>query len=368
MLIFGKTRRHSAAVMVAAFGLFLSACATSYGARTVAPSGYSYNSAIAQSIDEQLLLNLVRLRYRDTVVFMDITSVTTQHAYSAGLSSETALPFQRPSNGASLIVPNAAYSETPTISYVPVTGTQFATNLLSPISAETIVLLASSGWSIERLLTCCVERLGELSNAPSASGPTPPTLPDNRDFRRLAELLRQLQLRENVYVEHKPNSVNPSAVTYLTIDAPDAPECEELKRLLSSEACTARYSLVAPGTPSSDQTLLAQTRTVLGALYALSHGVLVPDTHVSAGFVTTSKIESSNTPTWHAFLGEQFTIHSNQAEPAEAFIKIHYRDHWFWISDRDLESKTTFSLILFLLSLQSAASEGVTPLLTIGAG
>lgn len=368
MRIWRQTRRGAISVILTAVCLVVSACATSYGVRNVAPAGYGYNTAIAQSVDQQLLLNLVRLRYRDTVVFMDITSVTTQHKYSAGVSAENALPFRRPGDGVSLIIPNAAYSETPTISYAPVTGTQFATNLLSPISAETIVLLASSGWSIERLLSCCVERLGDLSNAPSTSGPTPPILPDNGDFRRLAELLRQLQLRELVFVEHKSGGAQASPETYLTIDAPLAPECEELKRLLSPEACTARYSLVAPGVATNEQTLLAQTRTVLGALYALSHGVQVPQTHAAAGFVTISDIEAASTPTWQAFLGGHFTVESDASEPADAFVKIQYRDHWFWISDRDLESKTTFSLILFLLSLQSAASEGVTPLLTIGSG
>jgi len=360
--------RRLASLLGAVLCFAVSACATSYGANTVAPSGYGYNTAIAQSLDQQLLLNLVRLRYRDTVVFMDITSVTTQHQYSAGLSAENALPFQRPGNGAALVIPSAGYSETPTISYAPVSGTEFATNLLSPISAETIVLLANSGWSIERLLSCCVERFGDLSNAPSASGPTPETLPNNRDFRALAALLRQLQLREQVYVEHLPSQPDAASETYLTINAQSAPECQSLRRLLAIETCSARFNLVARGTSQQDRDLLAQTRTVLGALYALSHAVNVPEAHAAAGFVTVSNIEAPETQTWQEFLSGQFTVQSGSDEPSDAFVQIQYRDHWYWIDDRDLETKTTFSLILFLLSLQSAASDGATPLLTINSG
>jgi len=352
---------------LSALALGLSGCATSYGAKTIAPSGYNYNTAIADSKDQQLLLNLVRLRYRDTVVFMNITSVTTQHQYSAGVSAENAIPFRRASNGASVITPSAGYSETPTISYAPVTGTEFATNLLSPISAETIVLLANSGWSIERLMTCCVERLGRLSNAPSASGPTPPFLPNNQEYRRLARLLRQLQMREQVYVEQVAVGDGAELETHLSVNATPGPECDDLKRLLEIESCQAKLNLVARGMANEDAALLAQTRTVLGALYNLSHAVSVPAAHEAEGLVTDSRIASAETPTWRAFLGEQFQVKNSKQEPNRAFVKIQYRDHWFWIDDSDLESKTTFNLILFLLSLQSAASEGATPLLTVSA-
>lgn len=350
-----------------ALAIGLSGCATSYGAKTIVPSGYNYNTAIADSKDQQLLLNLVRLRYRDTVVFMNITSVTTQHQYSTGLSAENNIPFRRAGDGASLIIPSAAYSESPTISYAPVTGAEFATNLLSPISAETIVLLANSGWSIERLMTCCVERLGRLSNAPSASGPTPAILPDNQEFRRLAKLLRRLQTKEQVFVEQVAAGDADARETHLSIKAPPGADCEALKRLLVTNSCRVQLKLVARGI-IADDALLAQTRTVLGTLYNLSHAVSVPAGHEADGLVTESLIESAGTESWTAFLGGQFQVRNSKDEPSGAFVKIQYRDHWFWIDDSDLESKTTFSLVLFLLSLQSAASEGAAPLLTVNAG
>ena len=352
----------------AALSFGLSGCATSYGAQTVAPSGYNYNTAIAESLDQQLLLNLVRLRYRDTVVFMDITSVTTQHEYAAGISAENAIPFRRPVDGASVITPSTGYSETPTITYAPVSGSEFATNLLSPISAKTIVLLANSGWSIERLLNCCVERLGPLSNAPSASGPTPSSLPDNIEFRRLSELLRKLQTEEQVFVEQVASEGGGAPATYLIINAAPGSECDELKRLIGAASCQARLRLVEFSTANGPGTLPVRTRSVLGALYTLSHSVKAPGAHENAGWVTNSRAASPTTGSWQDFLGGQFQIESSNEEPGQAFVKINYRGHWFWIDDSDLDSKTTFNLMLFLLSLQSAASDGATPLLTIGAG
>ncbi|MEQ9315198.1 MAG: hypothetical protein RLN72_05055, partial [Henriciella sp.] len=350
--------------LIAAFAMAaLTGCATNYGAKTVAPSGYSYNTAISQSHDQQLLLNLVRLRYRDSVVFMDVTSVVTQHQYTAGLAAENALPFADPGDGAALVIPNAAYTETPTITYAPVTGAAFATNLLSPISPETIALLASSGWSIERLMSCCVERIGDVSNAPSASGPTPGRLPDNQRFRDLAAFLRDLQVEEKVYVRQVIPSEGAAPVARLSIDTDAGPECDTLRAYLGTASCEVEYDLVARGQRTSGTDLLVQTRTVLGALYALSHAVEVPPAHAEAGYVTNSIAATAGTDSWQTFLSNKFSVRSGAGEPDEAFVKIYYRGHWFWIPDSDLESKTTFSLILFLLSLQSAASQGVTPLL-----
>lgn len=346
----------------------LAACISPRGAQTISPSSYAYNQAIAHSKSEQLLLNLVRLKYRDAIVFMDIDGVTTQHQYGGAFGSETLIPFRNAANGSALLIPGVSVSERPTIVYKPVDSSQFAQDLLAPIAPETILLLANSGWSIERLLACCVERLGQLSNAPSASGPTPEMIPDNAAFRHAATLMRDLQKQEMVRVERLPEIGAERADTYLLIDAEETPNCQPLRDLLGADACHMRYRLVAKGGTLKRQELFAQTRTVLGALYALSHAVETPIAHEASGLTTQSKVLTSQTPDWVSFTGGLFEVRSGTSAPGDASVKVFYRDHWFWISDQDLESKTTFNLVLFLLALQSAASEGVSPLLTLDAG
>jgi hypothetical protein len=355
-------------IALSACSLVLSGCVSYRGAENISPSGYAYNQAIAQSKSEQLLLNLVRLKYRDAVVFMDIDGITTQHQYAASFSAETLLPFRRASNGSTLLTPGLGVSETPTIVFKPLDSSQFAQDLLAPITPETIVLLANSGWSIERLFTCCVERLGSLSNAPSASGPTPETLPDNSEFRAVGKRLRALQTREKVRVELIPDPETQIASTFLLVDARETAECMDLRKLLGVDTCDMRFRLVAKGGVLSDGDYFAQTRTVLGALYTLSHGVDIPPQHVSAALTTQSRTVSEGTTNWHDFLSQQFHVRVGKVEPQAAAVKVGYRDHWYWIADDDLESKTTFNLMLFLLALQSAASDGASPLLTINAG
>jgi len=47
----------------------------------------------------------------------------------------------------------------------------------------------------------------------------------------------------------------------------------------------------------------------------------------------------------HALLG---TVHSikQHLPPKDAYVAVKYRDHWFYIDDRDGASKITFSLML----------------------
>lgn len=345
----------------------LSGCATNYGARAVAPSGFSYNTAIAQSVDEQLLLNLVRLRYRDTAVFMEIDSVTSQRQYAGNFSASSVLPFSSISNGNSGLGAEGSYSETPTIHYTPLQGEKFAQNMLAPIPPETIILLSTSGWSLERLLLCCVERLGALSNAPGASGPTPARFPDNSRFRQATQILRALQREEKIHVELVQEDNNPPEV-FLVFDDPDNAQLKQLLTLLGIQPDKKRLRLAGRSNTPQTHDILTIGRSILGALYTLSHAVEAPDAHEAAGLVTVMRDEAGAPADWSVFLNDLFNVRSSKSKPQAAFVKIYYRDHWFWIADDDLDSKTSFNLLVFLLALQSADNARPGPLLTISAG
>ncbi len=49
---------------------------------------------------------------------------------------------------------------------------------------------------------------------------------------------------------------------------------------------------------------------------------------------------------------------SGEGAPADAYVAVRYRNHWFWIDDRDLASKRAFS---FLKIFSSIAETGVAP-------
>ena len=61
-------------------------------------------------------------------------------------------------------------------------------------------------------------------------------------------------------------------------------------------------------------------------------------------------------------------ITSSPERPADAFVAVPYRDHWFWIDDRDMPSKRLFSFLFFIFTLVESGTKESPPVLTIPAG
>jgi hypothetical protein len=333
-----------------------------------------YNESITQSSNEQLLLNLVRLRYRDGVTFLELASVSTQYKYAAGAGASVSGALRNISGSVGGLNGSVAYEEIPTVQYLPLQGSEFAQRMLTPIAPETIVLMSQSGWSIERLLLCCVERLNDLTNGPSASGPTPTRFPTNHAFQEAARSLRRLQSQDLLSVDMRganPDDLRPT----LSFDSSKADriglrdEISKAKLLIGLAPKRNEFTISSGAKTRKADEISLKGRSLLGSLYALSHAVDVPADHSSRGFVTVSTDGQGQLPSWRRdFLSNMFGIQVSGEKPSEAFITVSYRNHWFWISDNDLEAKTTFSLLKFLTSLQSAAGKGQAPLLTLSAG
>ena len=70
---------------------------------------------------------------------------------------------------------------------------------------------------------------------------------------------------------------------------------------------------------------------------------------------------------WARVVGPLMRVRSGSARPEEAAVRVEFRNHWFWIDDNDLNSKTTFALLRLLRFLKSGEREGQSPLVTIPA-
>jgi hypothetical protein len=67
-------------------------------------------------------------------------------------------------------------------------------------------------------------------------------------------------------------------------------------------------------------------------------------------------------------LGGVFRIRSESSRPEEASLAVRYRQHWFYIDDSDLDSKSTFAMLSQIFSLQAGKAEGLVPVLTLPVG
>ncbi|MND03635.1 hypothetical protein D3C83_235560 [compost metagenome] len=60
-------------------------------------------------------------------------------------------------------------------------------------------------------------------------------------------------------------------------------------------------------------------------------------------------------------------MHNGEQAPPDAYVAVRYRDRWFWVDDRDHQSKAMFTSVLFLLSLTETEKAQAGPTLTIPA-
>ena len=173
-----------------AFGLILTGC-THLGPETVAVDRFDYSSAIADSLKQQILLNIVKTRYIDLPVFVDVASIVSGYSLQTGVSlgstvsSDKAVQGNFFSSGAQGI-----YTDRPTITYVPMTGEKFLRGLLTPIDPKAIFSLLQSGYAADFILALTVESLNGVRNRTATAGAAREADPE---FIRVLELLRDVQ-------------------------------------------------------------------------------------------------------------------------------------------------------------------------------
>lgn len=173
----------------------ISGCNT-IGPRSISNGRSDYNRALVKSDREQLLLNLVRLRYHDTPQFIEVSGITAAYELItnpslAGTLGATGEP------GPLVGGIGVTIKEKPTITYTPLQGKKFITQMLSPISGEKLVLLAQSTRDVETVMRLALQVVGTeknlVPNAPTAAGPRPKDPPEFKDFQTLSNALSEMQ-------------------------------------------------------------------------------------------------------------------------------------------------------------------------------
>ena len=327
---------------------------TKYGPVFLQSERSQYNQAIQKTNDEQLLLNLVRLKYHDTPLFMEVHNIASQFT----LQNDIGISTQLQAGAKGIFTPDAStfVEESPTISYSPLHGENFVQGVLTAISLKTIVLLFHSGWSVERVFKVCLQRIDKLKNAPGASGPTPKIAPKTKKFFQAVKYLQKLQVQGGLNLAYRVSDGEPQLVIHISEAFKNSQPANQFARSINATIGQTSYIFGAPSVKNK-QSIDIVTRSLLGVMFYLSGAVEVPEQDTVEGRVTVTKTDDGQVFDWAEITGELLRIHNSPNPPVDVSLLIFYRNYWFYISDSDLVSKSTFSLLAQIYALQ-AKKEG----------
>lgn len=346
---------------VCALTLVFAGC-QSIGPGTVPRDRADYGNAIAESWKRQTLLNIVKMRYADPPLFVDVGQIVSGYTLETSVG---ATGGHDSDGGIAIFGGGAKFTDRPTVTYVPMTGKQYIKGLLTAVPPEAVFFLIESGYAADGVLLGMVSSINGLRNEGASLGgisaPTP-------EFFRVLELMRKIQLAGamGMRVEAKDER---HSTTMLTIKhEADAPAevveaAKELRRLLRLDPGATGIELVFAPTASSTGEIAVITRSLIQLLQVLALQVDVPIEHVAQGRAFPGWESAADMPE----SGRMIRVRSGKAKPKDAFASISYRGLWFWIEDGDLKSKRTLNLIMVMSSLASEGQRESLPLITIPA-
>lgn len=343
--------------------LLVSGCAD-VGPASIEKDRFDYSSAIANSWKKMMLLNIVKMRYGDTPVFLEVGSVVSQYSMETEVNAEADLQSGDLFGEGVIFGGKGKYADKPTITYNPLTGNKFAKSLLTPIPPYILFRLMQSGWPPNLIFSVCVSTVNDLNNT---SGRLRIGREKSGEFHELVLILTEIQQNGGLGARLVKQSSGESIIFFKRNMGRDLEKKMLAARdLLQLNKRSLEFQLVFGTTAANDTEIAILTRSMLDIFVELAHHVRIPaddvaENRASPGYLEMSGKESveDNFPV---------VINSDTEEPDDAFVAIEYRGHWFYIRDTDYRSKRIFSFLLFLFTLAETGSQGLSPVLTLPAG
>jgi hypothetical protein len=348
--------------------LFVVAACTSIGPLNIGQDRMKYNEAMQKTNDQELLINLVRLRYLDSPSFVSVSGITAQSSLITGMSLSMARTTSRVSGVRTLgfsdtFAPSVTVTDAPVISYTPLQGDGFVRELLSPISLDLVVLLSKSGWDIRGVLNLLVERMNFVPNAPSASGPTPQMPPEYKEF---ANLLTNIgKMGNDVSLDYFVTGKEILPGIRFAPGALETPHGKAVEKQLKLAPGKEMFFLSNNIDVDRKDIIEMRTRSLMGVLYFLSHSVNIPQDDADGGFVVVTDDANGDEFYWPAVSNNMFHVLTSKDEPANAAVQVLYNGSWFYIANNDLRTKSSFILLSQLMDLQSGNQALTAPALTL---
>ena len=395
---------------------------TASGCNLIGPSALRqsrlrYNETVKTTSEEEMLLNIVRLRYSDTPSSLAVSNIAAQFELAAtlGVSPFFAAGADR-SFATALPQASIGGSDRPTFSLTPLDDSDFARRLFTPLSLDGVIYLAKTTWPIQTVFRLYLENLNWVPNSQTASGPTPAESPPGSEFLAGMQALQKLQQRGDIVFgsEEHPHTLG-GVVTAVTVYSaiaaaqhgleltpqpdgkswklqrpgrrfvlhinPAALESAEmltLQRIFKLKKNTARFEITVEELPpfaaasaEGFSQVDLETRSLLQALFFVSHGVAVPQDHLARGVARQTRKPDGTPFDWEPVLRGLFKVKSEQGDcgSEDSHVAVAYSGHCFFIDETDQDTKSTFALLMELARLEVPSGQaGRAPILTIPLG
>jgi hypothetical protein len=352
--------------LVIALGLAVAACA-SIGPGSVSRDRIDYATSIGNSWKEQTLLNIVKLRYVDMPIFLEVAQVIAGYQVQSALTGSftlgnfTANLIDRLTAAGSASAAGT-YTDRPTVIYQPLTGVDFLKRLMTPIPPSSVLFMLQSGYSAKRVMPIMLDSVNGLTNGSNrfrrATDPR---------FTRLVELVSEGQLANSIDIRIEQSKKGPesSVLAFPPRKDPSAiARRQEIVRLLGLKPDLTELKVFYGAYSGKDDEIDMKPRSMLEIMLEFAATVQVPEADIAdgragPGAVSSRPEESLGGPPMRILVGD--------VAPKDASVAVQYNNRWFWIADTDIRSKTTFGVVMLLFSISETGIKGSAPVVTIPA-
>ena len=341
--------------------LALAGCA-SIGPRTVARDRFDYVESISDSWKRQMLLNLVKVRYADAPVFLDVTSVISSYEFKGefGVFGQEA-PAGRVGDSFAGAVANSSYIDRPTITYAPLSSDKFAKALMSPFPIIGVALLLQAGYPADTVLRICANSINGVDNRYGGRGERP----GDPKYREILTLLRDAQNHGDLamYSQKQQDQQTVKVTLRSRGDAGSDTRNRRIAELLELDGSVREFGVVYGERRMGGSEIAIQTRSMMQVLVDFGSYIEVPARDVSEGRVYSPQSNEETEKLFPALL----RVRWSESPPKDAHVAVKYRDGWFWIDDRDHDSKAAFTFLMLLFSLTETGTTQTAPIVTVPA-
>jgi len=343
--------------------MLVTGCA-SIGPKTIPRDRFDYSASISESWKRQTLLNIVKLRYLDPPIFVDVGQIVAGYSFETLLTGSTSFPETDSFGGRTVGAgASARYTDRPTITYTPMTGNKFVKGLMTPIPPDSIFFAIQSGWPADSVMYSGVASINGLKNqSATIAGVTPP----DPGFLRAIQLLRSIQdsgaVSMRVRQDAQKQQSTMIALRSMDISEKTKAESRELRQLLKLDPDASEFRLVFGATATDNKEIAVLPRSLLHILSTMAVQVDVPPEDITAG-----RTMAGLPPGPEGDAMRLTHIHSGKKLSPDAFVSVYYRNRWFWIDDRDLRAKRAFAFMMYMFTMADTGEKEPLPLITIPA-